>query len=104
MRRQKQLSFDALKPLKIRTEFGGSLLVGKRKEERPFRSNKPQHIVLKSEEAKRLRVFLDLTNQNLIEQMVRKVAQKWNVKIHEVGFADDHIHFAAHTKVKTNFL
>lgn len=79
----KQLSL--FKELK-RNQFGGDLLVGKRKNRRPLSTKHPIHLVLRSKGpgliAKRKEIDLEL----------RKAARKWGVRIYRQAIVHDHIH------------
>ncbi len=82
--KQQQLFFE-----KNRKQFGGSLLVGQRKERRPLSSKHPVHLILKATNS-----FSLLKNKQLVEQIIVKYSQKMGVRIYERAVHADHIHLA----------
>ena len=79
----KQLSFIK-KPV---TEFGGSLLKGKRKSERVLNSRKPMHLVLKTKSA-----FSLFKQKKKLQSVLRKQAKIFGVKIYSESIQSDHWH------------
>lgn len=74
---------------KQRNQFGGSLLVGCRKERRPLSSKLPIHLVLKATDS-----VLLLRNKKQVEQILRTYSKKLGVKIYSLAVQYDHIHLA----------
>lgn len=68
---------------------GGSKEKGKRKGLRPLSSKHPIHLVLKAKDPFRL-----LRNTRIIEQTVRKYAERFGVTIYEMAVHADHIHLS----------
>ena len=90
-----------------RTKHGGGLESKKRKIARPFQSNKPIHIVMKSSLAKGKMSLLSMQNRILIEQIIKTHASKVKAKIHASQNVGSHIHLLMTFKTKTaltNFL
>lgn len=72
-----------------KTEFGGTLLSGKRKSKRPLNTKLPIHLVLRA----------DITNsgtllqwQTLIKHQIQKWSQKFSITICERAIVGNHIH------------
>lgn len=82
----KQLS---LLPLENKTYYGGSLVKGKRKMTRPLCSQRPIHLVLKSQKS------IDLfVNKQIILGKINLYAQKFGIKIYDISVQRDHIHLS----------
>lgn len=92
----RQLGFTFLKDYK--KEFGGSLLVGKRKSKRPLSTKHPIHLILKSCNKK---VF-NPSNGSL-EKLIRSQAQKFDVKIYDLALNWSHIHFLIKLQNKEDY-
>ncbi len=82
----RQASFSFLKDYK--KEFGGSLLEGKRKAERPLSTKHPLHLILKSS----CSGVFNPGNISL-EKLIRSQAKKFGIKIYELALNWSHIHF-----------
>jgi len=80
-------------------EFGGSLLLGKRKEARPLSIKHPIFMTLKS-------THTSFFNPSMIslERIIRSYAYKYQIKIHELSLNWNHIHFAISIPSKKNYL
>ncbi|MGE0632455.1 MAG: transposase [Pseudobdellovibrionaceae bacterium] len=72
-------------------EFGGSLLLGKRKSKRPFSTKRPIHLTLKSEKARG--IFSFVNHRRSIEELILKVSKQYGIKIYDKAVNWDHIHF-----------
>lgn len=86
LRKPKQLSFFKSPPV----EFGGSLLVGKRKSKRILTTKQPIHMILKGD------VSLSgslLKHKNWIDKEIKRLAEKFTIKIYDYGVCSNHIHF-----------
>jgi hypothetical protein len=74
----KQQGFDFLKDYK--KEFGGSLLIGKRKSQRPLSSKHPLHLILKCTG----KSFFSPGHTG-IEKILRSQAKKYQIKIYDLS-------------------
>jgi hypothetical protein len=83
--KQKQISFDFIKDCK--KEYGGSLLVSKRKAKRPLSTKQPVHLILRGECPK----LFSPGNHKLEFQLV-KLAAKYGIKIYHKSFNWTHFH------------
>ena len=81
----RQTSFSFIQDYK--KQFGGSLLLGKRKSKRPLSTKSPIHLILKSESGK----FFNPRNESL-DQLIRYQAKKFNIKIYDLAQNWSHIH------------
>src|SRR5688572_26507646 len=68
-------------------EFGGSLLKGKRKKQRPLSFKWPTHLVLKATNS-----FVLLKNKSQIEGLLESHCKKMGVKLFNSGVHADHVH------------
>jgi REP element-mobilizing transposase RayT len=73
---------------KTENQFGGSLILGKRKTARVLDSRKPIHFVLKSQKSIQLH-----SNRRQLRQLLFRFAKKFGVKIHSESVQKDHWHF-----------
>jgi len=80
-------------------EFGGSLLLGKRKSTRPLSTKDPIFMTLKSTHTS----FFNPSTRSL-ERVIREHAAKYQIKIHEFSLNWNHIHFAISIPSKENYL
>src|SRR5262249_43544587 len=94
MPRQTQLSFKQAPTFQkhFRTEHGGGLYQGKRKEARPLATKRPMHVVLRSSRAKGLWSFLHSRNRAAVENLVRKTALRFGVKLQQMANSGNHLH------------
>lgn len=88
MKRLQQLNFEFAPPLK--KDFGGSLLLGKRKTQRPLSFKKPMHFVLKSSKAKGVLSFVNYRWE--IEKLIRAQSEAQGIKIYDMAVNFNHIH------------
>lgn len=72
-----------------KVEFGGSLLLKKRKSKRPLTTKAPIHIVLKVDSVESGYLF---KHTNFIKEQLTKWSFKFNVNIFEQSIGGDHIH------------
>lgn len=84
----KQLSLIPKRKSEI--EFGGGLLVGKRKGRRPFSRKAPIHLILKSLQAKGQFAF-NPSNRK-IEILIYKMAHRFQIKTMKITLNWSHIH------------
>ena len=95
----KKRKFTGQKIPRNRYEFGGSLLLGKRRNRRPIQVNKSLHLVLRSDFAFGKRCLL--RHRPLIRKVVAKASNRFRVVVFEEGIVSNHIHL--HIKGKTRF-
>ena len=81
----KQTSFPFVKELK--KEFGGELLVSKRKSKRPLSIKEPIHFILRAENPK---VFPPGNLQ--LEQALKMLAEKYGIRFFHKSFNWNHFH------------
>lgn len=86
---QKQIDSQLKASLNPPKEFGGSLIVGKRKSKRPLNIKLPIHTVLR---CSTLRSGSLLWNANEISAILEKFARKFNVIVYEKAIVSNHIH------------
>jgi REP element-mobilizing transposase RayT len=93
----RQLSFDFTKNYK--KEFGGSLLLGKRKSKRPLSTKHPLHLVLKSS----YKGVFNPSNKSLRE-LIQKQSKRFGIKIYDYAVNWSHIHLIIRIKDRTDYL
>lgn len=79
--------------LNSKSDFGGSLLSGRRKTARPLGLKKSNHLVLKTKIP-----FLLLRNKKLVRDVLHQFGQKFGVKILSHAVHSDHIHISFKTQ------
>jgi REP element-mobilizing transposase RayT len=84
-----QTSLRTLTMSEKKIEFGGSLLKGRRKSERPLRFDRTIHIVLKANDVISLLLYDDA-----IKGVINKYGDKFAVAIENLAVHEDHIHLA----------
>lgn len=84
---------------KVTREFGGSLLEGRRKTQRPLAFRGSNHLVLKTTSS-----VLLLNNQDLVKRAIGKYARRFGLKIYALAVQADHIHihFRVGTRIQYN--
>lgn len=92
----KQLSF--LTPHSL--EFGGSLLLNKRKSQRILAFKKPIHLVLKGDIKKSGSL---LKHRKTITDQIEKWANKFSIEIYNFAVEFNHIHFSAKLSSRENY-
>ena len=93
----KQMSMSFLKNYK--KEFGGQLLIGKRKGRRPLSTKHPIHLVLRSE----LSGVFNPGNRSL-ERLLRKTAEKFHIKIYDFALNWSHIHLVIRIRDRKDYV
>jgi REP element-mobilizing transposase RayT len=93
----RQLGFSFLKDYK--KEFGGELLLGKRKSKRPLSTKHPMHLVLRSD----LRSVFRPTNISL-HNLIQKLAKEYQIKIYDYALNWSHIHLVIRMKQKGDYV
>ncbi len=95
--RSKQATYKKPKQLPLFDEpgprfFGGRLLHGRRRKQRPLATREAIHLVFRSSYAKGATSFLKSYNKKPIEQIIEKTAAKYGVKIYRKSLAGNHVH------------
>ena len=93
----KQSSFSFLKNYK--KEFGGALLLNKRKSKRPLSTKNPIHLVLKS-----CQTGLFSPGNRSLEKLIRLQAQKFNIRIYDLSLNWSHIHCVIKLQHKEDYI
>ena len=96
LRKQKQLSFFKPPPI----DFGGSLLVGKRKAKRSLTTKQPIYMILKGD------IFLSgslLKQERWIDKEIKRLAEKFTIKLYDYGICSNHIHFGLRISSAENY-
>lgn len=84
----KQLSFFQPEP----RQFGGSLLKGNPKIQRPLSPKKPLHLVLKSKWTFGEKSMLTRQNSKIVDQIIRKQAKTFGVRLYHLVNVGNHLH------------
>lgn len=90
----RQLSF-----FKNKNSFGGSLLIGHRKIQRPLSTKSAIHLILKSQH----KGIFNPSNQSLL-RLIRSQAEKFNIRLYEVAVNWSHIHMVIKIKSREDYL
>lgn len=93
----KQLKMNFLNNYK--KEFGGSLLIGKRKEARPLSNKHPIHLVIKSCH----KGVFNPGNFSL-EKLIKNQAKKFNIKVYDFAVNWSHIHLLIQLNNKNDYV
>src|SRR6476646_9177824 len=99
----RQLSF--LPSVKA-SSFGGGLkskAQGKRKSLRPLDPKRPLHLILKSSHAQGPHSMLHPKHAPLIEKELRRLAYKWNIKLHRFANAGNHLHLLLSLRSRASY-
>jgi REP element-mobilizing transposase RayT len=81
--------------------MGGSIRY--RKSERPFSSQKAQHIVLKSDECTAGFNFTHPSVKRKLEELAQSLALRANLKLQKIAIYHNHIHILAHSKRRESY-
>src|SRR5690242_510508 len=102
MHRPTQLSFKRARTFEkhFRTEHGGSLYKGRRKEALPLSTKRPLHVVLRSSRARGAWSLLHARNKERVAKLVRTTAQSFEVKLTQVANSGNHLHLIIQGKTK----
>lgn len=73
------------------SKFGGTLLNGKRKTQRPIAINKPLHLIVKSEKTNE-QIFFSPKDRQL-NTLIKKSAERYNIRIYKFSVNWSHFHF-----------
>jgi REP element-mobilizing transposase RayT len=103
--RAKQLTFFHQKSFKkfTRLEHGGELAQGRRKLDRPISTDKPMHVVLRSDKAKGEWSMLRHRNDRRIRHLVYQLAKRFNVRVYQYANAGNHLHLLVRAKSRSDF-
>ena len=93
----RQTSFSFIQDYK--KQFGGSLLLGKRKSKRPLSVKKPIHLILKSEGQR----FFNPANRSL-RRLIQFQAKKFNIKLYDFAQNWTHIHLLIKLKDREDYI
>ncbi len=88
MKAKKQLNLLNNRGLKF---FGGILLKGRRKSQRPLSHRHPIHLVLRSDKARGLASFFRFRKS--IDQLTNFHAKRFGVRVYQRAIQSNHIHF-----------
>jgi putative transposase len=88
MKKSRQLSFFKSPP----RFFGGQLLHGRRRSERPLSSKEPLHLVMRSSWAMGERSFLRKHNKGEIEKILARFAKRHGIRIYRQSIVGNHLH------------
>jgi REP element-mobilizing transposase RayT len=92
----RQMGFGFLKDYK--KEFGGELLIGKRKSKRPLSTKNPIHLVLRAD----LKGVFNPTNRSL-QKLIQSTAQEFQIKIYDFAINWNHIHLVIKLKQREDY-
>ena len=98
----KQLLFPEFEKLKIK-DFGGSLIKGNPREQRPISVKRPLHLVMRSSLAKGERSFLNPRRSRIIRELVHRSAKDHGVKVYRFANSGNHLHFILLPGTRTSF-
>lgn len=93
----RQIAFNFIKDYK--KEFGGSLLEGKRKAQRPLATKNPIHLILKS----CVKSVFSPHNKSL-ESLIRNQAKKFGVKVYDMAINWSHIHMVIKIECREDYI
>lgn len=96
LKNPRQLSFLAPHSL----EFGGSLILNKRKSQRVLAFKKPIHLILKGDTKKSGSL---LKHRKTIKEQIEKWANKFSIEIYNFAVEFNHIHFSAKLSSRDNY-
>lgn len=99
----KQLLFPEFERLKIK-DFGGSLIKGNPREQRPISMKRPLHLVMRSSLAKGERSFLNPRRSRIIRELVHRSAKEHGVKVYRYANSGNHLHFILLPVSRTAFM
>ena len=72
--------------------FGGRLLHGRRRRQRPLSTKEPIHIVLRSSWAQGPFSFLLIKNKKVIERLIESYAKEYAIKVYGKALVGNHFH------------
>src|SRR5687767_6083716 len=86
-----------------RTEHGGELSRGKRKEIRPFSSEAAIHLTLRSSQARGPLSLRHPRNKAFVHELLYRLARKWHIRVYEFSNNGNHLHHVLHAKKRRFF-
>lgn len=81
--------------------FGGELLTNTRKTYRPITSQKPIHLVMRSEEVLKYSGFK--THEKLTRNIIFDFARKYQIHVYKLTVCSNHLHFVLRYQNKSEF-
>jgi hypothetical protein len=75
--------------------FGGVLLSGKRKSQRPLSFKRPIHIVFRSDRAGRGKGIAFSPRDKILKDIIKRSAERYGVKVYSYSINWNHFHFVA---------
>jgi len=97
-----QLLFPEFERLKIK-DFGGSLVKGNPREQRPISVKRPMHLVMRSSLAKGESSFLKTRYARQIRSMIDRSARATGIKIYRYANSGNHLHLIVMASSRTAF-
>jgi REP element-mobilizing transposase RayT len=99
MRQQSLFANHKFSPVLLgKKEFGGELLKGKRKSERPLSIKSPIHLIMRGRSARSF-----LCDANEITRIINQVAFDCGVKIYDSTINSNHIHLVIKLKCRSSY-
>ena len=87
----KQLYFPEFDRLR-RKDFGGILITGNAREQRPLSTKRPLHLVMRSSLARGERSFLSPRRSKAVRELIYRSGKKQGVKIYRFANSGNHLH------------
>lgn len=78
--------------------FGGALLNGRRKGQRPISAGQALHLVLKSQWATGANKFTTRANEPFVKDIITATAKRYGIRIYKKAICGNHIHLVIRTK------
>lgn len=95
---KRSLQLNLIPSSEFKPNFGGSALRGKRKTARPFTTNSPMHLSIKSDR------FIFKKYQSRHSQLVISIAARLNVQLYDFQFNGNHVHIVARFYTRESYL
>lgn len=99
----KQIAFASFEKLKIK-DFGGSMIKGNAREQRPLSTKRPVHLVMRSTYARGEKSFLAPKRARLVKDLVNRAGAHQGVKIYRFANSGNHLHFVILPASRTAYL
>lgn len=93
----KQLKMKFAKNYK--KQFGGELLIGKRKTQRPLSTKKPIHLVLRSDTVKLFTPY-----NSSLEKLIYRTAGRFQIRVYDLALNWNHIHAVIMIKDRNDYV
>lgn len=78
--------------------FGGALLNGRRKGQRPLAPGQALHLVLKSQWATRANKFTAHANRSPVEEIITATSKRYGIRLYKMAICGNHIHLIIRSK------